>query len=142
MNKRDLIKEILSGNLDKRKHSNRNSSRRNTSGLDLGEKRILKIEDDPHYTPQTESTSSKRQEFVDSLSVTIINIGHKVDPSEEDFKTETKRKKSKEHGGKVTIINNGKVGKSTTRNYETFTGDINLDTLDIEDDDREIEIEI
>lgn len=137
MNNRDLIKRILSIDIKKKNNSRGNNNRRNSAGLDLGERKILKIEDDPHFTPQTESTSAKRQEFVDSLSVTIINIGHKVDPSEEHPKTEPKRKKSRTSRTEYRNINNGTVGKSTTRNYEIFTGDINSGTLDIDDDDRE-----
>lgn len=136
MKTRDLIKKILSGDFEKENNSSGNNNRRNSAGLDLGERKILKIEDDPHFTSQTKSTPTKRQEFIDSI--TIVNIGHKVDPSEKHPKTEPERKKPKTSRTEHRNINNGTVGKSTTRNYETFTGDINSGTLDIDDDDREI----
>lgn len=121
---RDKLEKKIRKVLGQKKNSERIGTHTDNNRFDMGEVRILKVEEDPNFK-QPNSSRSKHQEFVQNMqSVTIINIGSIGDKDYDTYRESS----SPKVGNNATIvnINNGKVGKSKTRNYGKVNGNVTI----------------
>ena len=134
------IREVLG-----QKNGKDRETARENHGFDMGDVRILKVEEDPNF--KQSSSRTKHQEFVQGVQ-TIINIGSIGDKDYGTYRDSSSPKRgnsSPKRGNNVTIVNNGKVGESKTRNYGTVNGNVTIkdgklyyeDGTEVELDDEE-----
>lgn len=123
MNDRNLQNKLdreIKKVLGEKKNSQIREKSRENHRFDMGDVRILKVEEDPNFK-QSSSSRTKHQEFVQGMQ-TIINIGSIGDKDYDTYRDSSSPKR----GNNVTIVNNGKVGKSKTRNYGTVSGNVTI----------------